>query len=98
MIVRSSEAWIAEGKRDEFMATLVDLVATFPGRYPGLVSHSILVDRDDPDRIVYQSVWADQDAVRAFAGDHWQTEPVTFPGEDTLLRKPLTLRHFSPLD
>lgn len=31
MIVRSSEAWIADGKRDEFMATLVELVATFPG-------------------------------------------------------------------
>ena len=30
MIVRTSEAHIAPGKRDEFMATLVDMVATFP--------------------------------------------------------------------
>lgn len=36
--------------------------------------------------------------MRAFAGERWQTEPVTFPGEDTLLRKPLTLRHVAPLD
>jgi len=98
MIVRSSEAHIRDGKRDEFMATLVDLVATFPGRYPGLVSHSILIDRTDPDRVVYQSVWADQDAVRDFAGNDWATEPVTFPGEEELLREPLRLRHFDTRD
>src|SRR4051812_15921971 len=94
MIVRSSEAHIADGRRDEFMATLVDLVSTFPHRYPGLVSHSILIDRLDPDRVVYQSVWADQDSVRDFAGDAWAIEPVTFPGESELLREPLRLRHF----
>jgi quinol monooxygenase YgiN len=94
MIVRTSEAWIAPGKRDEFMATLVDLVDTFPGRYPGLESHSILIDRDDPDRVIYQSIWTDVDAVREFAGDDWATQPVTFPGEDLLLREPLHLRHF----
>lgn len=98
MIVRSSEAHIAPGKRDEFMATLVDLVATFPDRYPGLISHLIQIDRTDPDRVIYQSVWADQDAVRNFAGDDWATEPVTFPGEDELLRAPLTLRHFDTRD
>jgi quinol monooxygenase YgiN len=98
MIVRSSEAWVADGRRDEFMATLVDLVATFPDRYPGLVSHLIQVDRTDPDRVVYQSVWQDEDAVRNFAGDDWATEPVTFPGEDDLLREPLRLRHFETRD
>ena len=98
MIVRSSEAHIVEGRRDEFMATLVDLVATFPHRYPGLVEHHILIDRTDPDRVVYQSVWADEDAVRNFAGDAWAIEPVTFPGEDELLREPLRLRHFDVTD
>ena len=94
MIVRTSEAWIAPGKREEFMTTLVDLVSTFPHRYPGLVSHLTLVDRDDPDRVVYQSVWQDEDSVAGFAGENWATEPVTFPGEDELLREPLRLRHF----
>jgi quinol monooxygenase YgiN len=98
MIVRSSEAHIVDGKRDDFMATLADMVATFPHRYPGLVSHSILVDRDDPDRVVYQSVWLDQDAVAGFAGDDWATEAVTFPGEAELLREPLRLRHFDTED
>ena len=98
MIVRTSEAWIAPGKRDEFMATLLDLVATFPDRYPGLESHLILVDRTDPDRVMYQSVWHDVDAVRGFAGDSWATEPVTFPGEAELLREPLRLRHFDADD
>ena len=94
MIVRSSEAWIAPGRRDEFMATLHDLVATFPARYPGLVSHAILIDRDDPDRVIYQSTWLDDESVAGFAGDDWQTEPVTFDGEADLLREPLRLRHF----
>ena len=94
MIVRTSEAHIAPGKREEFMATLVDLVATFPDRYPGLVSHLTMVDSSDPDHVVYQSVWVDQDAVAGFAGDDWRTDPVTFPGEADLLREPLHLRHF----
>ena len=76
------------------MATLVDLVATFKGQYAGLESHDILIDRDDPDRVIYQSRWTDVDAVREFAGDDWATEPVTFPGEAELLREPLRLRHF----
>ena len=94
MIVRTSEAHIAPGRRDEFMAVLVDLVATFQDRYPGLVSHSILIDREDADRVVYQSVWLDEDSVRGFAGDDWANEPVTFPGEQELLLEPLRLRHF----
>ncbi|MEO8261654.1 MAG: antibiotic biosynthesis monooxygenase [Pseudolysinimonas sp.] len=98
MIVRTSEAWIAPGKRDEFMAILVDLVASFPDRYPGLESHRILIDRTDPDRVIYQSVWGDVDAVAGFAGDNWQTEAVTFPGEADLLREPLRLRHFDTRD
>ena len=80
------------------MATLVDLVATFPDRYPGFVSHLTLVDRADPDRVIYQSVWQDVDAVAGFAGENWATEPVTFPGEEQLLREPLRLRHFDAED
>ena len=98
MIVRISEAWIAPGKRDEFMAVLLDLVGTFPARFPGLESHAVLVDRDDPDRVIYQSIWLDEESVAGFAGDNWQTEPVTFDGEADLLREPLRLRHFDTIE
>jgi heme-degrading monooxygenase HmoA len=98
MIVRTSEAHIAPGKREEFMGTLVDLVATFPDRYPGFVSHLTLVDRADPDHVVYQSVWQDEDSLIGFAGKNWATEPVTFPGEDQLLSEPLRLTHFDTVD
>jgi hypothetical protein len=98
MIVRSSEAVIKPSRREEFMAILTDLVGTFPDRYPGLVSHVILVDRDDENRVTYQSTWLDADAVAGFAGENWATEPVTFPGEDELLVEPLRLRHFDALE
>ncbi|HWM35415.1 MAG TPA: antibiotic biosynthesis monooxygenase [Pseudolysinimonas sp.] len=94
MIVRVSEALVKPERREEFMRVLKDLVATFPDRYPGLVSHSILVDREDDTRVAYQSVWLDEDSVAGFAGENWATEPVTFPGEAELLQQPLRLRHF----
>lgn len=100
MIVRTSEAHIREGKREEFMRTLHDLVETFPSQFAGFVGHEILVDDDDPDRVVYRSTWRDVDAVAGFAGDDWAVSPVTFPGEEELLRGPLVLRHFTvdPID
>ena len=94
MIVRTSEAWVRPGARDEFMRVLRDMVATFRDRYPGLVTHEIMVDRDDADRVIYRSTWLDEDAVAGFAGDDWATSPVTFPDEQQLLREPLRLRHF----
>jgi quinol monooxygenase YgiN len=98
MIVRISEALVKPDRREEFMRVLADLVATFPDRYPGLVSHAILVDRDDDTRVAYQSVWLDEDSVAGFAGEHWASEPVTFPGEDELLQQPLHLRHFDTVE
>jgi heme-degrading monooxygenase HmoA len=98
MIVRTSEAHIREGQRDQFMRTLRDLVETFPRQYAGFVSHEILVDQDEPDRVVYRSVWRDRDSVAGFAGDEWQVTPVTFPGEAELLREPLHLRHFEVVE
>ena len=94
MIVRTSEAWIKPGQREQFLHTLRDLVETFPTRYPGLREHEILIDTTDPDRVIYQSFWLDEESVAGFAGENWATEPVTFPGEEDLLREPLRLRHF----
>lgn len=94
MIVRTSEAHVKPDRIEEFMEVLRDLVATFEHRYPGLRSHTILVDQTDPTRVVYQSTWLDEDSVRGFAGDDWATDAVTFPGEEELLQAPLVLRHF----
>lgn len=94
MIVRVSEAHIREGVADEFLALLRELVASFPGRYPGLLRHDVRVDLADPSRVQYVSEWADEAALVAYAGDDWRTQPVTFPDEERFLRGPLVLRHF----
>lgn len=94
MIVRVSEAYVREGMEEEFLAVLRELVATFPGRYRGLLRHDVLVDLADPGRVQYVSEWADEAALIAYAGEDWRTQPVTFPDEDRFLRRPLALRHF----
>lgn len=94
MIVRVSEAHVREGMEEEFLAVLRELVATFSGRYRGLLRHDVLVDLDEPGRVHYVSEWADEAALIAYAGQDWRTQPVTFPDEDRFLRRPLALRHF----
>lgn len=95
-IIRLSEAHMRPGRDVEFLEVLRALVATFPETYDGLLSHEVLVDRADPLRVVYRSVWVDDVALVAFAGESWATDPVTFPDEDSYLQGPLVLRHFLP--
>ena len=94
MIVRVSEAEVREGRVAEFMALLTELVADFPSRYEGLVRHEILVDQRDERRVQYTSTWSHEEALVDYAGAEWRSSPVTFPGEDDLLVRPLTLRHW----
>src|ERR671912_2934633 len=94
MIVRVSEALVRPDALVAFMTALDELVADLPGRFPGLLAHEVLVDLEDPHRVQYVSRWRDEDAVVDFAGAAWRTAPVTFPGEDAMLVRPLTLRHF----
>ncbi|MBZ4487146.1 antibiotic biosynthesis monooxygenase [Microbacterium sp. cx-55] len=95
MIIRVSEAHVAPDHIEEFLEQLHALVADFPTRYDGLVSHEILTDMGDPGRIQYVSRWTDQIALIAYAGEAWAHDPVTFPDEDRYLTTPLTLRHFA---
>jgi len=95
MIVRVSEAHVREGMEEEFLAVLRELVATFPGRYRGLLRHDVLVDLADPGRVQYVSEWVDESALVAYAGADWQTQLVTFPDEERFLRGPLVLRHLA---
>jgi|GEM_PF-5684603 len=95
MIVRMSEASVLPDRIAEFTAALAELVATFPERFEGLVSHEVLTDSDDPTRIVYVSRWTSEQALVAFAGPNWQHDPVTFPQEELYVSAPLALRHFT---
>ena len=76
------------------MTLLLNLVAEFPQRYPGLFRHEVLVDRADPLRVQYLSVWSDEAALVNYAGERWQSDPVTFPEEERFLAEPLALHHF----
>lgn len=95
MIVRVSEALVEPGAEEEFLRRLHKLVAGLPARYEGLIDHEVLVDREDGRRVLYISRWRDEQALAAYAGPGWASDPVTFPGEDVLLSRPLTLRHFT---
>jgi len=97
MILRVSEAEVREGREAEFLMLLRALVADFPERYEGLVRHEVLVDQQDRRRVQYSSLWRDDAALEAYAGIHWRSNPVTFPGEEELLVGPLTLRHLDVL-
>lgn len=97
MLTRVSEAFVRPGREREFVERVRALVETFPVKYDGLLGHDVLVDADDPRRVQYVSRWRDEQALVAYAGPNWRTDPVTFPDEDEFLVQPLTLRHFKNL-
>lgn len=94
MLTRVSEAFVRPGREREFVERVRALVETFPATYDGLLGHEVLVDLDDPRRVQYVSRWRDEQALAAYAGPNWRTDPVTFPDEDEFLQQPLRLRHF----
>lgn len=94
-ITRVSEAVVKPAKLEEFLARLHQLVAGFPSTYEGLIDHEVLIDLDEPMRVQYVSRWRDEDALVGYAGSGWRSTPVTFPDEQQLLARPLTLRHFA---
>ncbi len=95
MITRVSEAHVRPGQTEAFLADLRALVADFPIRYTGLISHEVLIDMTDTNRIQYISRWVDSASLVAYAGADWAEQPVTFPREEAYLVSPLTLRHFT---
>lgn len=94
MITRVSEALVRPGREQEFVERVRELVTTFPATYEGLISHDVLVDLEEPQRVQYVSRWRDEQALENYAGARWRTDPVTFPDEDEYLLEPLKLRHF----
>ena len=55
MITRVSEALVRPGREQEFVERVRELVATFPATYEGLISHDVLVDLEEPQRVQYVS-------------------------------------------
>jgi hypothetical protein len=92
-LVRTSTAVVRPGQLVSFLAFLVEGVRDFPDRHPAMMSDRILIDADGL-RVTYETVWADPEDLVAYAGRDWATAPVTLPGEEGFLARPLELNHY----
>ncbi|MFF2013667.1 antibiotic biosynthesis monooxygenase [Streptomyces sp. NPDC058195] len=93
MIVRVSEARVRPERFEAFRDMIVSAVREFPGRYPGLVDHEVLLG--PPDSLLYVSRWRGEEDLVHYAGEHWRDQPVVLPGEAEYLLGPLRVRHFA---
>ncbi|MFJ4971820.1 antibiotic biosynthesis monooxygenase [Streptomyces sp. NPDC088755] len=55
MIIGVSEAHVRPDRFDDFRDMILSAVREFPGRYPGLVDHEVLLA--PPDSLLYVSHW-----------------------------------------
>ncbi|MGN9793003.1 antibiotic biosynthesis monooxygenase family protein [Streptomyces sp. OZ13] len=93
MIIRVSEAHVRPERFEAFRDMIVSAVREFPGRYPGLVDHEVLLA--PPGSLLYVSRWRSEEDLAAYAGENWRDQPVVLPGEDEYLVAPLQVRHFT---
>ena len=93
VIIRVSEARVRPERFDAFHDMIVSAVREFPGRYPGLMDHEVLLA--PPHSLLYVSRWRSEEDLVHYAGEHWRDQPVVLPGEDEYLVAPLQVRHFT---
>ncbi|MFD4240448.1 antibiotic biosynthesis monooxygenase family protein [Streptomyces sp. NPDC058525] len=93
VIIRVSEARVRPGRFEAFHDMIVSAVSEFPGRYPGLVDHEVLLA--PPDSLLYVSRWRSEQDLVDYAGEQWRDQPVVLPGEEEYLVAPLQVRHFT---
>ncbi|MGP3683339.1 antibiotic biosynthesis monooxygenase family protein [Streptomyces sp. IBSNAI002] len=93
VIIRVSEARVRPGRFEAFHDMIVSAVRGFPGLYPGLLDHEVLLA--PPDSLVYVSRWRSEEDLVGYAGEGWRDEPVVLPGEEEYLVAPLRVRHFT---
>ncbi|MFH8469175.1 antibiotic biosynthesis monooxygenase [Streptomyces sp. NPDC017991] len=93
MIIRVSEARVRPERFEAFRDMIVSAVRDFPGRYPGLIEHEVLLA--PPNSLLYVSRWRSEQDLADYAGEHWRDQPVVLPGEDEYLLEPLQVRHFT---
>jgi hypothetical protein len=89
MIIRRSTALVRPGMLDEFRAFIAAGTAGF-ATLDGFLGDEIVVG---PDTLTYVSRWRDAEALAAYAGPGWRTEPVVLEDEDRFLVEPLRVRH-----
>ncbi|MFC8799223.1 GNAT family N-acetyltransferase [Promicromonospora sp. NPDC057138] len=89
MIIRRSTARVRPGLLDEFR-TFIEAGTTQFASFDGFLADAIVVG---PDILTYVSWWRDADALAAYAGPGWRTDPVVLQDEDRFLVEPLRLRH-----
>jgi heme-degrading monooxygenase HmoA len=97
VIIRTSRADVRPGQEAAFEARILETVRSSPAQNPGLLGYDVLTQQDGLV-LVFQSRWRDENAIAQFAGARWATDPVTFPGEDRYLIRPLQLDHFHVVD
>ncbi|EFL12873.1 predicted protein [Streptomyces sp. C] len=93
VIIRVSEARVRPDRFEAFRDMIVSAVRGFPGRYPGLVDHEVLLA--PPDSLLYVSRWRSERDLVGYAGEQWRERPVVLPGEEEYLVAPLRVRHFT---
>ncbi|QKW07568.1 antibiotic biosynthesis monooxygenase [Streptomyces sp. NA04227] len=93
MITRVSEARVRPERFEAFRDYIVSAVREFPARYPGLLSHEVLLS--PPASLLYVSRWRGEKDLADYAGEDWRDQPVVLPGEDEYLTAPLRVRHFT---
>jgi heme-degrading monooxygenase HmoA len=86
VIIRVFRPTIHPGKQSEFESFLRNTAVPLVSQQPGLVAQHVGRPRDaSSTEYLYVTVWADADAITAFAGQHWQ-EAVIAPDEEHLLQ------------
>ncbi|MDN3024136.1 antibiotic biosynthesis monooxygenase [Streptomyces sp. S.PB5] len=93
VIIRVSEARVRPERFDAFHEMIVSAVREFPGHYPGLMDHEVLLA--PPDSLLYVSRWRSEEDLAGYAGENWRDQPVVLPGEEEYLLGPLQVRHFT---
>ena len=97
MIIRVFRPTIHPGKENEFETFLRDVAVPLVSQQSGLVTQHVGRPRDaSSTEYLYVTVWANVDAIRAFAGERWQ-EAVITPDEEHLL-KDTWIGHYEVLE
>jgi heme-degrading monooxygenase HmoA len=85
MIIRVFRALVRDGKRDEFEEFFLEKAVPKVRLHPGLISVTIGTPLEDtPNEFMLTTVWNDMNAIKDFAGEHWQ-KAVIYPEAADLL-------------
>lgn len=97
MIIRVFRAKVRQNKRPDFEAKVKELSIPLVRSQKGLVAFfSGRPMASNPQEFVMVTVWKDLEALRAFAGDHWNVSVIPEP-ERPLLEESC-VHHYEAID